>query len=173
MEMQLAQIANAAARFSYKDLAKFNDYSGTSLVAINDALEASPGRLPLYFLKSDIELSRGEYADAVATLKTAIGLKDDFVDSHCQTANVFYFLRTNVADYKNSDDAYIEAGKCADLGGAATLQSTDLMTEAVKYETGQNNTGTAAILQKTLDDLKAQQAAQAQQQSQSTGQSSQ
>ena len=172
MEMQLAEITNVASRFNYKNMDKFNDYSGTSLASINYALEASPGRLPLYFLKADIQLSRGENADAVATMKTAIGLKDNFPDSHCQAASIYYFLKTNMADYKNSDDAYIEAGKCADLGGITMLTSTGLINETIKYETAQNNTGTAAILQKALDDLSAQ-AAQAAQQSQSTGQSSQ
>jgi hypothetical protein len=168
MEMQLAQIANVATRFNYQDLQKFNDYSATALLAINYALASSPGRLPLYFIKSDIQLTRGENDETIDTIKTALKLKEDFSDTHCQAANIYFFLqKADAAHYSEKlNESYDEAGQCAKLGGVNLLQSTDLIIGAIKYERDRQNNDNADILQKYLDSLQATQSQSRQRSSQ-------
>jgi tetratricopeptide (TPR) repeat protein len=164
MEMQLAQIANVAARFymADKDMDKASANAAKALVAMNYSIAASPGRIPLYFMKADVQLTRGENDEAVKTLQTALSLKEDYPDTHCQAANVYYFLRKD-------SDAFDQAGKCAQYGAVQLLKSQELIAGAVKYQTDHGNQELADILQKYLIDLKNQELMQ---QTQSQGQSS-
>ena len=146
MELQLAQIANVAARANYQDLDKLNHYSAIALEAIDTSIESSPGRVTSYFIKADINLTRGEKDEAINDFKTAIGLKENFADSHCEFADIEYFL-------KDFDTAYSEAGKCVEYGGVNHLQPADFIQKAIVYQTKAGQTDIATQMQSYLDSL--------------------
>jgi hypothetical protein len=123
---QLAQLYSIGARFDFDDAQKFSKYTAYALDNIQDAITASPGRLPLYANEADILLMRGQNDEAVATMNTAIAMKTDFAPSYCQLADIDFFLKDNINAY---DNAY----KCELYGGAGTLQSQDLIKGAINY----------------------------------------
>jgi O-antigen ligase len=151
MAMQLAQVANTTARFNYQDLKKFNEYSALAMQSIDYAIESSPGRIPLYLIKTDIQFTRGENEDGLQTMKEAIALKPDFADTHCQLANIYFYLTDSNKTYL--DSAYEEAGQCIRLNGITLLQSLDLIQGTVEYETKKGNND---ILEKIKEYLKTQ-----------------
>ncbi len=126
METQLAKITNIAARFNYKDADKFNEYSALSVSAIDAAITASPERFPLYYVKSDVYVTRGEKAEAVAALQKAIELKPDFAEGHCNLAKVYYF-------FKEDESAYNEAWTCAKMNGVSLLGTGELVQKTAEY----------------------------------------
>ena len=69
MQMQLAMILNTASVFYTDDLTKFYFYSDRALEAINKSIAASPGRVTIYFSKTQIYIMRGEKEKAIETLK--------------------------------------------------------------------------------------------------------
>jgi hypothetical protein len=126
METQLAKIANIAARFNYKDIDKFNEYSSISVSAIEAAISASPERFPLYSIKSDIYLTRGEKSEAVAALEKSLELKSNYFDAYCNLAKVYYF-------FKDYAPAYEAAGTCAQNNRISLLGQGELATKALDY----------------------------------------
>lgn len=126
LETQLAKIANIAARFNFKDIDKFNEYSAISVSAIDAAITASPGRFPLYYIKSDVHMTRGEKDEAVAALNKAIELKPDYAEGYCNLAKVYYF-------FKDFDPAYKQAWTCAKMDSISLLGTGSLVTDAAKY----------------------------------------
>ncbi|MEI7620763.1 MAG: O-antigen ligase family protein [Candidatus Falkowbacteria bacterium] len=143
IQTQLAKIANIAARFNYKDMEKFNDYSSISLSAIDTAIAASPGRFPLYYVKSDIHLTRGEKDEAIAALKKSIELKPDYPDAYCNLAKVYNF-------FKDYNQAYEAAGTCAKMGKASLLGTGDVTAKALEYFLQKKDNETAKYLQDYL-----------------------
>lgn len=119
MQTQLAYILDAAARFNADNQKRFY-YSGQAVEAIDKAIEASPGRINIYFVKAQIELSRGEREKAIEILKYAAGLNEKYYDSFCQLGKVYMLLGQVADSYKYFD-------QCLDKGGAAFLNSVDLV----------------------------------------------
>jgi len=126
LETQLAKITNIAARFNYKDVDKFNEYSAMSVSAIEAAITASPERFPLYYVKSDVYVTRGEKAEAIAALQKAIELKPGFAEGHCDLAKVYYF-------FKEDELAYNEAWTCAKMDGIGFLGTGELVQRTAEY----------------------------------------
>lgn len=123
-QMRLAQALQMAARLNYQSLDRFNYYSGQAMQAIDYSIEASPRRIPIYYVKADIQLSRGEKQDAIDTLNYAVSLKPDYPDSYCQLANIYFF-------YKEYDVAYDDYDKCLDNGGGGLLKNIDLINGSI------------------------------------------
>ncbi|MEI7451748.1 MAG: O-antigen ligase family protein [Candidatus Falkowbacteria bacterium] len=123
---QLAQLYSIGARFNYDDAEKFSKYTSFALETIEAAITASPGRLPLYANKADILLMRGQNDEAIATMKTAIAMKENFAPSYCQLADIQFFL-------KNNSGAFDSAYKCEIYGGAGMLQSQDLIKATINH----------------------------------------
>ena len=80
-QMMLAQVYYAAAGVYQGDGIKSFEYSNKALEAIDRSIEASPGRMPIYFYKAQILLSRGDKDKAFETLKYSAGLNADYPDS--------------------------------------------------------------------------------------------
>jgi len=120
MQTQLAYILDAAARFNSDSPQTFYFYSDQSLESINKAIAASPGRINIYFIKAQIELGRGEKEKAIETLKYAVNLNDNYYDSFCRLARVYMMLGQVANSYEYFD-------QCLDKGGAALLDSPDLV----------------------------------------------
>jgi tetratricopeptide (TPR) repeat protein len=114
MELQLAQVLDSAARVSATTGEKFYYYSNWSLEVIEKAIQSSPGRIPVYFIKAQIYLTRGEAENAIDTLKYAISLNEDYYESSCQLAKIYIILG-------REDDGYPLMDKCIDKGGESLL----------------------------------------------------
>jgi len=139
MNSQLAKIANLAARYNYRDLDKLNKYSSISVKAIEQAIASSPGRYPLYFIRADVFLTRGDKAEALASLNKIKELKPDNQEVNCQLANTYFFFE----DYK---PAYELAARCAIDDKAQYLSYTELIKQAADEQIKLGNTAVAAKL---------------------------
>jgi O-antigen ligase len=114
MELQFAQVLDSAARVSATTGEKFYYYSNWSLEVIEKAIQSSPGRIPVYFIKAQIYLTRGEAENAIETLKYAISLNGDYYESSCQLAKIYIILGREEEGYPLMD-------RCIDMGGESLL----------------------------------------------------
>ncbi|MFA5886553.1 MAG: O-antigen ligase family protein [Patescibacteria group bacterium] len=143
MQMQLAQILDTAARYNYQNLTKFNEYSRQALIAIDRSIEASPGRPPVYLIKAQMLLLRGEKEEAIKTVDQAINLNPVFPDGYCRLAQFYLFLK--------EEKKIIEPlNKCLDLDGISSLNSGSLLTQFMGYYTGSNDYARALKIAKQL-----------------------
>ncbi len=134
-QMQLAQMLDTAARYYYQDLDMFNYYSGQAIGAIDLSIESSPKRPPVYIVKAQMLLARGEHVEAIKTLEQAINLNPDYPEGYCRLAQFYFFLE---ASDKTGEGAYLEKiqtplDKCVDLGGVSDINSTALLAQALNY----------------------------------------
>ena len=127
MQMQLSQVADVAARFYGNDnLEKANFYSGLAMQAIEYAIESSPGRAPVYLVKAQMLLTRGENEEALETVKYAISLNDKYYEGYCRLAQFYMYLQT--------EDGLKEAlNNCLDLNGVSSINSPQFITSAITY----------------------------------------
>ncbi|MFA5184600.1 MAG: O-antigen ligase family protein [Patescibacteria group bacterium] len=148
MQMQLAQVYDTAARFNYQDLDQFNHYSGLAIAAINRSLEASPGRVPVYLVKAQMQLVRGEKEEAIQTIEYAISLNPDYSEGYCRLAQFYIFLK---------DDQRLgePLTKCVDLNGVNDINSGPLLLNALSHFTAEQDYPRALKLADRLAELDA------------------
>lgn len=132
MQMELAQVLNVATRFYENEPQKFYFYSDRALAAINKSIEASSGRIPIYYIKAQILAGRDEQDKAIETLKYAAGLNEKYYDSFCNLAR-YYFV------FKQEDKGFEEMDRCLDLGGAELLSPTDYVKSLINYYIGKQD----------------------------------
>jgi tetratricopeptide (TPR) repeat protein len=131
--MLLAQAYNIAASLNRNNAEKFSYYSNLAEETINRSIAATPGRVPVYFSKAQIYLTRGDIDKAIETMKYAISLEDDFSTGHCQLARLYWRLSQREEKYKDlKPEAIKEVGRCLDTGGVGEM-SDDLRKEFLKY----------------------------------------
>ncbi len=126
MQMELAQTLNIASRIYENEPQKFYFYSDRALEAINKSIEASPGRIPIYYVKAQILAGRDEQDKAIETLKYAAGLNEKYYDTFCNLSR-YYFV------FKQEDKGFEEMDKCLDMGGAELLAPTDYVKSLINY----------------------------------------
>ena len=120
--MEMAQLLNITATFYNNEADNFNAYLHRAEEMMDRAIAASPGRIPPYFAKAQIHLTRGDYEKTVETLKYAISLNPKYPDSHCQLGK-FYFY------FQKQEEGYRELDQCIDLGGVGALYPAALIKE--------------------------------------------
>lgn len=151
-QMQLAQILDVAARQNYQDLALFNYYSGQAIQAIDFAIESSPRRPPVYLIKAQMLLSRGEKEAAIETVQYAINLNRDYPEGYCSLAQFYFFLEA--ADEEKTGDYLSQVqeplDKCVDLGGVADIYNPSLLTQALSYYAPKGDQTRSLILAERL-----------------------
>jgi len=122
-QMQAAQLYDIASRYYSKEPVLFKFYSDKALEAINKSLAASPRRIPVYFIKAQIQANRGDLAGAEESFLAAYNLNPNYVEVHCQLAN-YYFL--------TDSDKYLDySNNCLEKGGKNLMPST--LDGAVNY----------------------------------------
>lgn len=140
MQMQLAQAYDTAARFYYQDLDKFNYYSRQSIEAMDFSIENSPGRAPVYLVKAQMQLFRGESEEAIKTTEYAISLNTNYPEGYCRLAQFYMFIdakeKKAVKDDKKLGAALT---KCVDLGGVSDINSGTLLITSLNYFTSNND----------------------------------
>jgi len=154
MQMQLAQAYDTAARFYYQDLEKFNYYSSRSLEAMDRSIESSPGRAPIYLVKAQMHLFRGETEDAIETSKYAISLNKNYPEGYCRLAQFYMFIDSKEKAVVKDDKRLGEMlTKCIDLGGTDDINSGTLLVAALNYFTSNNDYARALKLAERLTTL--------------------
>ena len=127
MQMQLSQVADVAARFYGNDnLEKANFYSAIAMQAIEYAIESSPGRAPVYLVKAQMLLTRGENEEALKTAEYAISLNDKYYEGYCRLAQFYMYLQVQ-------DSLKDALNNCIDLNGSSSINSSPFLTSAVGY----------------------------------------
>ncbi|MBU4375662.1 O-antigen ligase family protein [Patescibacteria group bacterium] len=148
MQMELAQILNLTARFYSDNSQKFFFYSDRSLEAINKSIESSPGRVPIYFIKAQIQATRNEQEEAIETLKYAAGLNEKYYDSYCNLAR-YYFV------FKQEDNGYKTMDQCLDKGGSGLLTPADYVKGLINHYTELQDWDRSLMLYRQLSVLEA------------------
>lgn len=133
MQMMLSQVYNLVAMYyapangNQGNLEKFYDNSDKAIKAIDASIDASPGRVPIYFQKAQALLTRGDRDKAIETLKFATTLNPDYPDSFCYLGRAYILLG-------QEQEGYEEIGKCLDLPvGTDVLSSAQLIGAYIQH----------------------------------------
>jgi tetratricopeptide (TPR) repeat protein len=117
--MIMAELYNLAASFDGDNPQLFSNYSNLAEQTINRTITATPGRIPVYFIKAQIFLSRGEKQQAIEIMKYAVSLNPKYADGQCQLSKTYFYI----SDSKNG---YAALNQCLDLGGATNFEPQEL-----------------------------------------------
>lgn len=126
-----SQLLNVAAEYFRDDKEKFSYYSKLAEEAADKSIESAPGRIPHYFQKAQVYITRGDMDKAVETLKYAYGLNNDYYESVCKLAKVEIVLK--------KDEGYSNMNQCLDKGGAETLYPSSFVGQLINYYAGKND----------------------------------
>ncbi len=135
MQMMLAETYNLAAMANIPsnnqgNVQQFYAYSDKAIQAINASIDASPGRIPIYFQKAQILLTRGDKDQALATLQYATTLNPIYPDSFCYLGRAYLL-------FNQEKEGYEQIGKCLDIGaGTDILSSADLVKTYINHFAG-------------------------------------
>jgi len=122
-QLQLAQVLDNAARLSYRNQEKFQEYSEGSLIAIDKAIEASPKRIPLYITKAQILLTQSQAEKGIESLKYAISLNKKYPDAYCRLAQFYLIL-------EREDEIGESLNQCLALNGIDQINSSPILMAA-------------------------------------------
>lgn len=124
-QMILAQLYNVAAANVKDNQEKFAYYSEQALSAINASIDASPGRIPIYFQKSQVYLTRGDKDNAIKTLREATELSDTYYDSFCHLGRTLLYFK--------DESGWEAVSQCIDKGGINILNDVNLIKTYINY----------------------------------------
>lgn len=108
-QLQLARVLNTSARFHNADPEKSDSYAYRALTAIDRAIESSPQRVELFFLKSQIHLTLEDSDSAIEVLRYAQELNPDYYESYCHLGKVLYSVNQQDMEAKILLDMCIDA----------------------------------------------------------------
>ncbi|MEI6835724.1 MAG: O-antigen ligase family protein [Candidatus Falkowbacteria bacterium] len=114
MQLQLAQVNSLAFGLKINNPQALNTYYDDALKAVDASIGASPQRIPVYFMKANILLAKGNYDGAISVINQSIEFNPKFPDTYCQLYRIYSLKK----DLKN---AYAYGDKCVDLKGGDTL----------------------------------------------------
>lgn len=123
-QMMTAQLYNTAAAFYANAPDKASFYANRAVEAIDLAIAASPGRVPVYYQKAQIQISQGNLDGALETLKYAEALLPAYGESTC------YIAKTMMYSQKN-EEAYPYIERCLDMNGAQNLAPASLIKNLI------------------------------------------
>jgi O-antigen ligase/tetratricopeptide (TPR) repeat protein len=151
MQMQLGQVLDEAARYNENDTERFNFYSAQALDAIDASIASSPGRATTYFIKAQMQLTRGESDEAITTMKQGIALNTDYFEGYCRLSQIFFILRNSDAkNFKYENELGDTLNNCVDKGGNEQISSVSMLKLAVNYYSGIKDYDRAAALSERL-----------------------
>ena len=89
MQLQLSQVNSLAFSLKINDQNALDTYYNDALTAINASLGASPERIPVYFMKANILMAKGNYDEAISVINQSIEFNPEFPDTYCQLYRVY------------------------------------------------------------------------------------
>ncbi len=120
-----AQLLDLTSTFYKKNPDEFYYYSNRALESVNKSIKSSPGRIPIYFQKAQIYITRGEIDKAIEALKYAETLNEDYYDSVCRLA------RVRIIEKKPK--GYEDMSACIDKGGTSTLSPAGFVISLINH----------------------------------------
>ncbi|MEA3464086.1 MAG: O-antigen ligase family protein [Patescibacteria group bacterium] len=132
MQMQLAQVLNTVASLRADNLDEFYFYSNQAEEAINKAIKASPGRVPIYFLKTQIYLTRGDKEKAIKTMQYAVSLNKEYYDSYCHLGRM-------QLNFQREEEGFKAMDQCIDLGGTVLLSPAAFVKNLINHYADQQD----------------------------------
>jgi O-antigen ligase len=147
MQMELARVYDAGYKI-VTDAALHDAYGKAALQHIDLSIAASPQRIPVYFIKAQMQISQDDIDGAISTLEYAKTIKADYSDTDCQLAQV-YLIKQNEMQQENvatstSDKmgakAWPEMDICLANNGVSNLAIADIIKEAIDHYVDQQNT---------------------------------
>jgi len=148
MQLQLANILNTASMFYTDNTNQFYFYSDRALEAINKSIDASPGRVTIYFSKAQIYLTRGDKDNAIETLKYAVSLNPKYSEPVCLLAKVDIYFGQDQPGYEAMD-------QCLDAGGSAYLAPADFVRTVINHYSDKKDGPRSIILYERLTALES------------------
>ena len=136
-QMTLAQVLSFAASQNTDNQSKYAYYSDWALKAIDKSIEASPERVPVYFQKAQILISRNEKDKAIETMKYALSLNENYYDSYCYLSRIYSYYNEEKEGVKYMDG-------CIDKGGTELLSPEGYVQNLIS--TYQKRKDTARVL---------------------------
>ncbi len=119
--MQAAQLYDISSRYYYQDSDKFKEYSDKAISFAQKAVDASPRRIPAFFVLGQIQANAGYLDEAENTFLAAHELNPNYVETSCQLANYYYLVKdSRYSDY---------SGVC--LKDASVNLVPDLLTDII------------------------------------------
>jgi O-antigen ligase len=123
--LEHSQLLNVAATIFKDDTEKFYYYSNLALEAINKSIESAPGRIPHYFMKVQVYITRGDYEKATNVLSEAVSLNEDYYESICRLAKIQVITE--------NDEGYDNMNKCIDKGGVGQVSPANFVAQLINY----------------------------------------
>jgi tetratricopeptide (TPR) repeat protein len=125
-QMMLAELYNTVASLYDPSSTQFKTYSDKALATIDAAINASPGRVPVYFQKAQVYITRGDKDKALETLNYAASLNPDYYDSFCYLGRTYLFYEDEQKGYENID-------ACLDKGGINMIAPAGLVKSYINH----------------------------------------
>lgn len=123
---RLAKVYSLIGNFYFRqnDRDKGSYYANLALDAIDRAIEASPGRPPLYLVKSNLLFNFGQNQEALEMAEYAKNLNNNIPEAYCQLANMEFIL-DNQTDFLNNLKSCQEKGGLLLSGWQSFLNSVE------------------------------------------------
>ncbi len=147
LQMQLSRMYDVAARY-HSNKTKREEYAQLALNAVNRSVEASPGRIPVYFVKSQILLNSGQKEKAIETLEYAASLNDNYFEAQCQLAQAR--LMPQEIDEEEEVKGYASLDRCLENGGQGFLVALNAIKRGINHYAQEGNMEHVVKLYKQL-----------------------
>ncbi len=125
-QLQLSQMYDLGARLFYEDEARRAEYSAKSLEFAEQAIESSPGRIPVYFSKAQSLLVQEKLDEAIATLEYAASLNPDYPNTYCRLGQMYGLA-------EDTDKSIEALSKCIDGGAVNQLGSANSLMVTASF----------------------------------------
>ncbi|MDD5527630.1 MAG: O-antigen ligase family protein [Patescibacteria group bacterium] len=140
MQMELARVYDVGYKI-VADPALRAAYGKAALDRINGSIASSPERVPVYFIKAQIQIGQNKIDDAIATLEKAASISSAFSDTYCQLAQVYLIKQNNLIAKKTATSTVDELGAkawtamdaCLASDGAKNLAVADVIKESINH----------------------------------------
>ncbi len=120
--LQLAQVYDLGGRIFYQDGTKGQEYFNKAIAQVEKAINASPGRIPVYFAKAQSLFLSGRVDEAIEVLNYAASLNPNFPYTYCRLAQV-YIMGDKMDQVKDSLDKCVDGEAAGQLGSGNSLMS--------------------------------------------------
>lgn len=121
--LEYAQLMQLVSNFQEKDSEQQKLYYQESLKAIDTAIESSPGRAALFFVKGQILAFGGDNEGAERIVKEGIELNPKYPEGYCRLASIYN-------SQERTSEALEAFNKCAELDGLEYAVTPSLLMEA-------------------------------------------
>lgn len=151
-QMRLAQVLNFASRYAGKeDPELFSEYNRRALMAINESIESSPGRIAAHSVKAFIYLTGSDIDNAIDTLEQAINLNPFYEKTYCQVAEIYFSDRQN-------DNGYEALEKCVEMDGVGNIRNREIIKKTINHYADERNINMMLTMYKQLAALSSKDA---------------